>query len=1339
MSARAQDDDLVMSLVELALARPADEREQYVRSACPNDSELFDQVWKYVQLEQRMNGFLLDPLYPAAYAHPFEPGEFLDEALLYRRHGKSRFAPDFKGNDRFEVIRCLGSGGMGVVYEVKDRSHGVLVALKTLSKADPESVYRFKNEFRSLAGITHPNLVGLYELIATADEWFFTMELIEGQNFLEYLQEGLYSDAATLTVPEGVLDERDRGDGLSHTEAQATTDQRRVVAPQCDLAKLRAAFSQLVGGVRAIHAAGKLHRDLKPSNVIVTRSGRVVILDFGLAVDLRRAAPGTTVTQFALAGTPRYMSPEQAQGASLSEASDWYSAGMMMFEALTGRCLLPGNYEQEILQRKLTAEAAKPSDICDGIPEDLDVLCRDLLQLKPQQRPGGEEIIRRLGVSESQPTPLWKPPSPAAIVGREAPLAVMREAFAHTVENGPALVYIRGESGMGKSALLELFLSECARRKDTVVLSGRCNEQESIPFKALDALMDSLGSHLRSLATNETAELLPRHVNALAQMFPQLLRAPAIARAPRERGGRKDDIEYRQMASTALRDLLSRITDRRRLVIAVDDLQWGDLDSAILITELLEPPDPPPLLLLVALRSEEEHSSPCLAYLGRDNLSCRRFSINLEPLTTVDVREMSARLGGETNRISADLAQKIARESGGNPLFIHEVLGNESATVSDTGSVDDLIWNRVVHRDYSSRILLEVVSVSGRPLDLRLAFQAAHLQEDSLPVYTELRNARLLRRAGAIEPERAETYHDRIRETIASRLDPETLRAHHYQLALALQSTSAADPEHIAFHLESSGENEQAGEYFARAAHRAAAALAFDQAATLCERALRLSGAKGDARRNLLTRLAEALANSGRSQQAAKRFEEAAREASGTALLELKQRAAYYYCISGHIDEGKDAFRDVLKEFGINMPSTAGEALAALLGARTRLWFRGLKFHERPAESVPTAVRERLGTVWSAAVGLGNADVISGRSFSTRSVILSLDAGDPALIVRSLLWEACVSAIDNVSHAQKLIDRAEEVMKRYDSQYLRGLLLLAKAIYTINLTRWRDAIPLFDLAEETWREHCTGVDWELCTARHFCFWALVHSGEFLEAGRRISICRRQAEERGNLYMVVNIGCYSEPAVLLAGDRPEEANRVRQDVMARWTQKYYLVQHTVAALAEIESLLYVGRGVQAWLACQKHAEISHKHNFDRLAMNRVVTAGLSLNSALLAASQTPDPSPHLKDAAKLTRHLEKEHLPWAAAMAVGGRAAIALAHGNRTLATDLLERCIAKYDEIGLHGFSFIARRHLGQIVAGDRGGQLIAEAEAWMRAHGVVNSDRFSNRSLSMFGPCMLR
>src|SRR5687768_11370620 len=108
---------------------------------------------------------------------------------------------EFKGTDRFELKRRLGQGGMGVVYEAYDRVRSVRVALKTLNRFDAQAIYRMKQEFRALADVSHPNLAHLHELVSAGEHWFFTLELVDGVDFLTWVRGASGEDAVTIEVP----------------------------------------------------------------------------------------------------------------------------------------------------------------------------------------------------------------------------------------------------------------------------------------------------------------------------------------------------------------------------------------------------------------------------------------------------------------------------------------------------------------------------------------------------------------------------------------------------------------------------------------------------------------------------------------------------------------------------------------------------------------------------------------------------------------------------------------------------------------------------------------------------------------------------------------------------------------------------------------------------------------------------------------------------------------------------------------------------------------------------------------------------------------------------------
>jgi eukaryotic-like serine/threonine-protein kinase len=227
--------------------------------------------------------------------------------------------------------------------------------------------------------------------------------------------------------------------------------------------------------------AGKLHRDIKPSNVLVTRDGRVVILDFGLIAE---QSPRDAWLSDRLAGTPAYMSPEQALARVASEASDWYAVGVTLYETLTGRVPFRGAFAQ-IVEPKTTMDPPTPAEVSPGVPADLSAVCMGLLDRDPLQRLSGGDALKQLGHSRHTVVEPWNRRD-APFIGRQWQLAVLQESFDESRRGSSAAVCVCGESGMGKSALVRCFLDRLLTREPVIVLSGRCYENESVPYKALD-------------------------------------------------------------------------------------------------------------------------------------------------------------------------------------------------------------------------------------------------------------------------------------------------------------------------------------------------------------------------------------------------------------------------------------------------------------------------------------------------------------------------------------------------------------------------------------------------------------------------------------------------------------------------------------------------------------------------------------------------------------------------------------------------------------------------------------------------------------------------------------
>jgi hypothetical protein len=684
-----------------------------------------------------------------------------------RDPGESSQFLEFASLKRFTIRRRIGAGGMGVVYEAIDRERGETVAIKTLLNVSPGALYRFKREFRLLADVTHPNLIALHELFFEGEQIFFSMEYVDGLGFVDYVR-GSDSD-------------------------DATED------PEVRHERLRAALRQVAAGLGAIHGAGMLHRDIKPSNVLLTREGRLVILDFGLVSEslnetLRSTAAG------AMIGTPGYLSPEQSAGQPASAASDWYAVGVMMFVALTGELPFRGK-GLKVLLAKQEREAPSPGTLVPGVPPDLEALCVDLLQRDPTRRPGTAEVLRRVGSGPSgiRPRDAVRRDAGDLFLGREVHLKLLHDAFAATHRGRAVAVHVGGRSGMGKSALVREFLARLQRSDRAVTLVGRCYERESVSFKALDSLVDALCQHLMRLPDARAAELMPRDILALARVFPVLQRVKAVAQSPPRVGESPDPRELRRRAFAALKELLARLADRKSLVLHIDDLQWGDRDSAALLADLLRPPDAPALLLIASYRSEASSGGVvgALREAARGEVDMR--SLELGPLSEEEAADLALQLLAEKAPQLKGRARQIAHEAHGSPLFVRELVRYAIAGGARPGEVSHRPGAARAPRRAAAaaRGLLEVIAVAGGPVDFRLAAAAANVQGEDRTALATLRGEHLVLTG---DENAVETYHDRIREVVLGTLGSEGIKDRHRQLAFAMEAAGDRDSDALALH-----------------------------------------------------------------------------------------------------------------------------------------------------------------------------------------------------------------------------------------------------------------------------------------------------------------------------------------------------------------------------------------------------------------------------------------------------------------------------------------------------------------------------------------------------------
>ena len=835
----------ISRLYHAALARDANERRAFLDEACAGAEGLRQEVESLLAQEPTAEGLLAAPALEVA-AKAMAEDQPLNPASLQPgvRLGKYR------------IERQLGQGGMGAVFLAHDATLQRQLAIKVLgpSAEGKASQHQLLREARSASGLNHPNICTVYEVGEDSGWAFIAMEYVDGRPLCDLV------DGGALPAEDAVRYGIEAADALAHA-----------------------------------HDRGVVHRDLKAANAIVSSSGRLKIVDFGLA---RRtdALMSDATTQASVAepgvavGTPYAMAPEQVRGGVADARTDLWALGVLLHEMLAGARPFNGATVAELFSSILRDPPAPlPSPTLAPLRE----IVRKCLAKDPAERYQRAADVRlmleavasglRRRDAPSDPSvatgaPL--PPSPllslvigaSGFVGRERELAQMEQVWRRATSGQRQLLLLAGEPGIGKTRLSVEFARGRVEATATVLV-GRCDEEALVPYQPF---VEALSWYVRVCPKPELrAQLAAIGGGAeLGPLIPELLRR--VPDLPSQPAMNPEGQRYRLFEAVA--DLLAQASAVRPMLLVFDDLHWADKPTLLMLRHVVRATNAASLCIIGTYRESELARTHALAEMLADlRREAAVTRLSLRGLEETQVKGLiDAFVGPDA---SPQLVHLVADSTEGNPFFIGEMLrhltetgafaklhgvpggGNSATALGLPEGVKEVIGRRLSRLSEACNRMLSLAAVIGRAFDIEILEALGDLPEDRLlDAIDEGVQAQLISEA----PDRAGRFsfvHALIRETLYGELTTTRRVRLHRRVGEAIErlAQGRSDPPlaDLAYHFvqaASADTADKAIDYATRAGDRTADALAHEEAARFYDMALqslefKMAGPEAEARR----------------------------------------------------------------------------------------------------------------------------------------------------------------------------------------------------------------------------------------------------------------------------------------------------------------------------------------------------------------------------------------------------------------------------------------------------------------------------------------------------------
>ncbi|WP_345683749.1 serine/threonine-protein kinase PknK [Novipirellula caenicola] len=1208
-----------------------------------------------------------------------------------------RIAPPWKPGDQvghFMLHNLLGKGSSGYVYRARDESTGRLCALKLLLPAKCENLVRNKLGFRRMIPLRHPGLIHLDRIHYLDDYIAFSMEEVKGKTFSLGVWDFCKQD------PDGAYQQ------------------------------LLTLIRQYASALALMHSRGLVHRDVKPQNLMIDHKGHGRLIDYGLVGTIDFDSDPNGYRDY-LVGPPHFFAPESLWDQYYLPASDIFSLGLVLLDALrildraVDHVHLSINRSQDNRRddEEMINEAVE--DLSSDVPTVLREACAEMLQSDPVDRPTAS-ALSRLGSGES-PCFLWVD---NPILGRDVEIEQACDWIDDVFGGEVGRLHIEGPSGIGKSRFVDELAQYVHLKRWGQLFRAKCRSGEDLPMLAFDEICDAIATRYMK-NDRDIMELDPASVEFLHEAFPVLksvVKASTSIDLDRKTFKRLDAMEAGIRLSEALRLV-------GPLILIIDDVQWADRDSVNMLDRLQAVSGGMLGIITVSRPGGDQQASPPDLKIQLDRLS----DSASQELIIGAARRWSARL-------NFSAVEELVQAAQGNPLrlidFIeelrpggvlhHTVSGEETDSGTRVVTRTGQLWQmRVARLSDEAKTALSYIVTAGHLVSAEQLSELTGLGESIDAVLSELVQQRLVRDE-VTGGECISIFHDSIAENLATTLSDSQKRDCHAAWARLLSRLDSGGKlaARIARHFFDADEPNRAVSYAILAAENADRYHAKTEAARWHAKVI--DHVSGPERIEHIRVTAETFVEADRPVDAAQYFQLLASELSDEESVTYQLKATTLLIRCGYFNEARGQLQRLTRL--LRLPSTKPRWLSKinLLRLTAKCVYSNLRFTGTPGDAstdkCTVRERQRLELCLSVARPLSMYDNLHAAELNVTATNLAARYGNE---IDRILVEVGAAVFGSYNHGSKRI-RSELALQD----------LLPRAIATGNpkaigdvwagitfsqalAMRWSSVPASFDACVHHYSASNEVLTLEVCHLRSASLMAHWHIGRWAAMMRTCDQMLEDFKLRNDQFQWIVVSSGFGASTWLMRDRVTDSERVREKNAESLTacdgaQLFNFLEWT----AYVQLDLYKGHFEQAWQRIQQLRSSRIKLSALMLQSNRVILEQFVALTALHQLKKDPAGG-WGKFVETAIRRLHREHGAFAKTVAYFYEGLLLYLTATSTSDfADARKQLVIAWEmskEQRLRPYQLAAEDMIATIDHGESEGRLIAR----MERHGIVDAERF--------------